>query len=290
MNSKIELKPYSKEDTYFFVKAVFSIIFYFVLAYGMVVIFSSESISPTLQSAIIFYAILLLLALFIRMGYYIGYLKGNAIKVTYTQFPDIAKIVSRQSELLELHKVPDVYIVQSGGLLNALTTNFFGTNYIVLFSEIVESAYEQDKKVLEFVIGHELGHIKHRHMLKRMLLLPSGIIPFLNAAYSRACEYTCDNIGYTLCPEGARSGLLLMASGRLLFKNVNVSEFINQNQTEAGFWKWFAEKLSSHPNLTKRLARLKDHIKSAPVKPSAVLDPLPDDDYTRFMPRNIKDN
>ena len=200
------------------------------------------------------YVILIILYLFFSLGVLVGYLKGNAVKVTQKQFPDIYKIVQDQCQRLDM-KVPDVYILQSGGVLNAFATQFIGSKYIVLYSDVLEEAYQGNLEAVEFVIGHELGHIKRNHLNKKLLLFPSFIVPFLNRAYSRGCEYTCDNIGAALSPAGASQGLLLLAAGKQLWRKVNPLEFTAQTDTEGGFWHWFAEKVSSHPHLNKRVER-----------------------------------
>jgi len=258
MDSKVDYQVNSKENVYFYVRMFASLGLYYLLIKLILISFQAKGPQMTSVYILYFYAVLIFLFIFFRFGILIGFLKGNAIKLNKNQFPDIYQIAVNQSELLGLAKVPSVYIMQSGGVLNAFAARFLGRNYIVLYSEIVETAYEQDKAILEFIIGHELGHIKHNHMIKSLLLWPSYLIPFLGAAYSRACEYTCDNIGHALCPSGVKGGLLVMASGKSIYKRVNLKEFMKQDYTEDGFWKWFAEKVASHPNLTKRLAAFVD--------------------------------
>ena len=60
----------------------------------------------------------------------------------------------------------------------------------------------------------------------------------------------------------------MLASGKTIYRKVNLREYLRQDTTEDGFWKWFAEKVSTHPNLTKRLAKFVDpHPRKAnPVK------------------------
>ena len=284
MDSKISYKVNSKENIYFYLRLVASIALYFLIV--DLFLESLDSESPLMKTVFVLYVymVLILVFVFFRFGMLIGYLKGNAVKLSKSQFPEIWQVVVQQSELLGLKTTPSVFILQSGGLLNAFAARFVGRNYIVLFSEVVESALEQDKKILEFIIGHELGHIKRNHMIKKMILMPSYLIPFLGSAYSRACEYTCDNIGHAMSSAGVKSGLLLLASGRSIYKNVNIKEFLNQDSSEAGFWKWFSEKVSSHPNLNKRLACFVDantpaFIDFKPVKERK------EEDLSRFMPR-----
>ena len=93
-------------------------------------------------------------------------------------------------------------------------------------------------------------------MTRRALLYPAMIFPFLGSAYSRACEYTCDQVGNALEPEGGVDGLLVLAAGRDLYTQVNSAEYSNQRETETGFFVRFAEIISTHPNLTKRVAAL----------------------------------
>jgi Zn-dependent protease with chaperone function len=82
------------------------------------------------------------------------------------------------------------------------------------------------------------------------------IFPFLGSAYSRACEYTCDRYGNALEPEGGVDGLLVLAAGRDLYSQVNATEYMKQRETESGFFVQYAEIISTHPNLPKRVAAL----------------------------------
>ncbi|MEW9123955.1 MAG: M48 family metallopeptidase, partial [Thermotaleaceae bacterium] len=111
-----------------------------------------------------------------------------------------------------------------------------------------------------FVICHELAHIKRKHLSYRWLIFPSTIVPFLGAAYSRACEYTCDRIGAYYVPQGAIQGLLVLATGKKLYRNVNIYAIEQQVEEEGGFWVWLYELMSTHPNLLKRIKVLKDRL------------------------------
>jgi Zn-dependent protease with chaperone function len=126
----------------------------------------------------------------------------------------------------------------------------------VLYSDVLALANQKGEKAVSFVLGHELGHVRRKHMTRRWLLYPAMAFPFLGSAYSRACEYTCDNVGNALEPEGGVDGLLVLAAGRDLYTQVNAAVYSSQRETETGFFVRVAEILSTHPNLTKRVAAL----------------------------------
>jgi len=251
----LNYKVNPKENIYFTIKLLFSIVIYGLIAFAIYSLINTST--PVAQFLVlIIYGVLIALYVFFATGIMIGHIKGNGIKITKKQFPEIYGILEKQCEQLNM-EIPPVYMMQSGGVLNAFATKFIGRNYVVIYSEIFDLAFEEGIDELSFVVAHELGHIKRNHISKRLWLFPSIIIPFLNSAYSRACEYTCDNIGNALSPNGSTLGLLILASGKTGYKKVNMDEYINSSKNETGFWLWFAEKVSSHPNLPKRIENIK---------------------------------
>lgn len=245
-------RVHSKENIYFTLKVIFTLLIY---AGVYQLIASMDTALNPAYYVFIFYAVFIALYILFVNGYLAGYVRGNGVRITPDQFPDVYQSIKKHCETLNMD-VPPVYILQNGGVLNAFAARFVGRNYVVLYSEIFELTYEEASNELNFVIAHELGHLKHRHLIKRFWLWPSALIPFLSAAYSRACEYTCDNIGHALSPNGSKLGLLLLAAGKKTYKNVNVHEYVSTAYYEADFWSWFAEKVSSHPTLPKRIDNL----------------------------------
>lgn len=285
MENNFTYEVHPKETTYFIFKIIAAVVGYFLIISSFFAVLSSPN--PAAFFPLILYAFFIGLYLFFRFGILIGYIKGNAVKITKKQFPQIHDLVLNQCKKLQLSSVPDVYVLQSGGVLNAFATRFLGSNYVVIYSEILEEAFEGNMDTVEFVIGHELGHLKRKHITKSLLLFPSFFVPFLNSAYSRACEYTCDNIGHKLSPNGVKQGLLLLASGKKLWNKINSEAFIEQELTEYGFWFWFSEKVSTHPRLTKRLSRFKTiEIKQKTVVESPKIVHKETTDHSSFLPKH----
>ena len=282
-SAPISYTIHPKENFYLYLKVIVCLLIYPGIFYGLYLLFSS-GITP--QAGIfVAYASLILLFIIIQMGLLIGYLKGNAIKISENQLPDIYEIVKHQSAALGMATTPQVYLVQVGGALNAFATSFMGTNYVVIYSDILEEAYENNIHSVEFIVGHELGHVKRKHVLKRLILFPSFIIPFLSSAYSRACEYTCDNIGAALSPKGARNGLLILASGKRLYSKINVEQFALQMHSEGGFWAWLSEKTSSHPKLARRVAQFRGEEFNPEQKKANVPLEKKEMDHSAYLPR-----
>lgn len=253
MSNDVLVHP--KEKFYFTVSLAISILAYI----GLVVsIFG-----------ILYIAMLSLAALFAH-GIFLGAVRGNGVRVGPDQFPDVYATTQRLSAEMGLRETPDVYIVQAGGMLNAFATRFLGRNFVILYSDVVELAREQGEDALAFVICHELAHHYRKHTARRMLLLPSMWVPFLGAAYSRACEYTCDAFGAHYCGRGAVDGLLVLAAGKGLYREVNVEAFARQAVTESGFFMWVSEKLTTHPHLPKRVAHAAKWVGSGQVQVGAI--------------------
>ena len=241
-------KVHSKEYIYLTIRYITSILLYSLIISFM---WLGKSISTCLFILAIFSAFRFLCSVFM-----VGYLKGNAIKIHEKQFPEIFTILKSHAHKLEFKNLPEIYLLQAGGTLNAFATRFARKNFVVLYSDILELAYQEGEDALAFIIGHELGHIKRSHVgfIKSLFLLPADCVPFLGKAYSRACEYTCDNIGYNLAPAGGEKGLLVLAAGKKLYKNIAVDQLMRDMHNVSGFTFWFAEIFMSHPSLLKRIA------------------------------------
>lgn len=218
---------------------------------GVVAFSGAEALLPILlYAAVIFFVVLTM------QGILVGNLRANGIKVGPKQFPELHRLVTDHARRIGMTTVPDVYVIQGGGTLNAFATKFFSRRFVVLYSDVLELAYEQGEAAVGFVVAHELGHHHRGHLDRRWLTLPSRFIPYLGAAYSRACEFTCDRYGAYCQPDGAYAGLLVLAAGKSLYGRVNLQEYMRQAETEKGYWVKRAELMSTHPSLPKRLAAL----------------------------------
>ncbi len=234
---------YKDENRYFILSFIFSIIIYGV---------------TLLNIAVFIYFLFLIVVLGITNGIMIARIRLNGVRISQQQISEVYEEVEKLCMAMEIHKVPDVYVIESGGILNAFATRFSDKNMIVLYSEIFDLINSDDKEALSFVIAHELAHIKRKHVMKQMFILPAMLIPSLGKTYSRSCEYTCDRFAanYTNNIEAAMSGLTILAVGKKLFKRVNQNEYLLQGSMEKGLFVMLAEKNSTHPSLPKRMEEI----------------------------------
>jgi len=256
--SEFSVKPHPKETTYFNIKFTISIIVYLALA-GAAVYGILTDISVLIGIlALIPVVLFLMLVSKITHGLFIGLIRGNSIRVTKDQFPEIYKIVDDLGRKLKMEELPEILI--TSGHFNAFVTRFSKKHILMIYSEVVETALKGNDDVLKYVIGHELCHIKQKHLSKKYLF-PSAIIPFLDHAYSRGREYTCDRVGYHFSPAGAIEGIMIMTTGKAIHSRFNVEMHIKDAVVNEGFWTWLSEKFLSHPHHYKRLIAIKDFSK-----------------------------
>lgn len=231
-----------KESIYFILLLLISIPIYFLLILSVV--------------GLIILGILIVLPLFAHL-IFTAHIRMNGVKITEKQFPEVYFRTREISKEMGFYFLPDVYVVQSGGLLNAFATRFFGRNMIVLYSDLFEEI-ESNPKVVDFVIAHELAHIKRNHILKQAFVLPANWVPFLGSAYSRACEYTSDRMAshYINDFEASTQALTMLAIGRKYYQKIDQHEYLLNSSNEKGFFIWLSERLMSHPTLPKRINAL----------------------------------
>lgn len=229
-----------KENIYFALVLTFSILTYLFLVFSI------------LGIGIII--VMVLLSVFFH-GLMVGGIRRNGVRISEEQFPILYQKAQEMAAQMGLEKMPQMYVIESQGTLNAFATRFFGRNMVVLYSEIFELIERDAEDEVLFVLAHEFAHLKRKHVTVNFLLLPAMWVPFLGDAYLRACEYTCDRYAtyYSGSLPASKNALTILAIGKELYKKVNKESYMRQIESEAGFFVWLNEKLSTHPHLPKRL-------------------------------------
>ncbi len=253
-----------KEKTYYRIAFVFSMIVYGLLALLLLVAIGSGGAAGGIGMLFVLavYVGIFWLAFLFAQGFFVAHLRKNAVKLGERQFGDVLGTIKSMAAEMGMTEVPDVYLLQEGGALNAFATKFLSRNFVAIYSDIFELAYSKGEDALRFVIAHELGHIHRRHLRGRWKILPGFVIPFLAMAYSRGCEYTCDRYGKAYGKPSGNQGLLLLAAGKELYNKVNEAEVIKQAEEEKGFFMWLVEITASHPGLARRIKHFKEFVAS----------------------------
>jgi len=208
--------------------------------------------------ALIVLALGFVLYLFVQSSL-IAHIKGNGVELSEQQFPDLYSQFITCCEQLEIKSRPQAYILNGNGGLNAFATKFLGSHYVVLMTDVVDAMDKHDDGV-SFYIGHELGHLRKKHLSGGLLRWPVLWLPLIGAAYSRARETTCDRHGLACCksPEGAARALAALAAGVERWKDLDVVSYVKQANHSSSFWMSFHELTAGYPWLTKRAARVMD--------------------------------
>jgi Zn-dependent protease with chaperone function/predicted negative regulator of RcsB-dependent stress response len=254
MQKNMNYSVRESENILFAVKVIVTILIWVGIALLLEALDSKERVAIV---TLFVYVALFVVVFWLRKVFLIAYVKGEGILVTEEQFPEVFAVYRDTAEQLELKNAPPLFILQSGGLLNAFAIRFRMKNYIAIYSDIF-ALYKTDIESVKFVLAHELGHVKRNHMQKSFWTFPSFIIPFLNSAYSRACEYTCDNIGASfVANESSRlNGLLLLAGGKDIYKEINLENYIKTAEQNRSFVVKYVGLFRSHPYLPNRIENI----------------------------------
>ena len=203
------------------------------------------------------YVALIGLFLFFVHLAFVTHLRGSAVRLGPAQFPELYARVQELARTAGLGTEPEAYLLESGGSLNALATKFFRGRMIVLFSDLLDACGD-DLVARDMVIGHEIGHLKAGHLDHVLLTGPGRLMPFLGAAYARACERTCDRWGAALCgdPAGAVRGLAILAAGGTHAKRMNLQAYVAQRRDLDTGWMTLGSWMSAYPPLSERVELL----------------------------------
>jgi Zn-dependent protease with chaperone function len=203
------------------------------------------------------YALLLAAVFFLAHVAFVTHLRGNAVRLGPEQMPELWQRVRALAERIGMRRPPEAYVMQAGGALNALATKFLRSNFIVLYSDLLDACGDNEA-ARDFIVAHELGHLHAGHLRLQWLLLPGLFVPLLGTAYSRAREYTCDRYGLAASsdPERALDGLCILAAGGERGPRVNRRALVAQRNDLESIWMKLGHWLATHPPIAHRLGAL----------------------------------
>jgi Zn-dependent protease with chaperone function len=203
------------------------------------------------------YAAMFGLFFFVMHLGFVAYVRGSAVRLGPDQFPELYSAVVRLAGRFGLDPLPEVYLMQAGGSLNAFATKFLRTHMVVLFSDLLDACGD-NTSARDMIIAHELGHVHRGHLRWHWMLLPAHLIPFLAQALSRSREYTCDRYGLSGAgsTDGALVGLAILSAGGRHGPLVNRRVFVAQRAALNTGWMTIGEWLGTHPPLAKRMVAL----------------------------------
>ncbi|MER5639236.1 M48 family metallopeptidase [Kitasatospora sp. NPDC002227] len=202
---------------------------------------------------------------------------ATAVRTSERQFPELHAMVRDAAYLLDLEKVPELYVTQDP-TVNAMCVGM-DTPVIVLTTGLVELLDEEE---LRAVVGHEVGHAMSGHAVYRtMLLVLTNIatriawLPLGNLAISavitalkewfRKAELSCDRAGLLAGQDlqASMRGLMKLAGGHNLAE-LNVDAFLEQAEEyeragdlRDGVLKLLQVLPQTHPFAVVRVAELK---------------------------------
>ncbi len=175
---------------------------------------------------------------------------ADSVEITENQLPEIYSAYRAVARRMGLEELPRLYLANGNGLLNAFSAKCqVKRSYVVIYSDIVDIAYELgDFDGVNFVLAHELGHIKCNHVaLWRQGIMAVPRLLFLGRSVVRAQEYTADRCAAYYAPEGAESIMILFA-GKRMYRRVDLKAYLDSvSDHRDGFWLKVANLASDHP-------------------------------------------
>lgn len=209
--------------------------------------------------------------------------KGSSYHVTEDSCPELFNLVNEAASILDVEDLPRVYLDWNYGI-NGYTTGYKETTMMVLNTGVVDLMSDMEQT---FVIGHELGHIKSKHVIYHTMgsLLTSflGTFPLIGSVsdvlsialmrWSRMSEFTADRAGLLACQDlDAAMKAIIKMSGvpERYFDRINIDAFLREAEdfekelstTDKAFEKMINLFSNDHPWTVIRALELKRWVDS----------------------------
>jgi Zn-dependent protease with chaperone function len=235
-----------------------------LLTIGVVLLVIAFTAAATVCGSVIFVPLVVIIGYLASRNNHKALL-SQAQKVTPESIPEMAPLIEVNSARLQVEPV-DVFIVPSNRL-NAYTFGMDSPKAIVLYSPLFKI---MDRDEIQFILGHEMGHVKLGHTVLNTLVggmagIPSsyGALAIMELAFrwwNRACEYSADRAGVLACakPAKAISALVKLEAGPAALTQVGMQAAIQHIESEDDdILENIAELVATHPMVAKRVEEIR---------------------------------
>ena len=201
-----------------------------------------------------------------------GQMLASGIPINHNNYPEEDSIIRHCSERLGIRRPYAIISNQLPGI-NAMTIGSDDEPYLVLSSLLVKVL---SRKQLEFVIGHECGHIAMGHVVYHSAVATAGslsqlipiigpavykIVEFPLKAWERRSEITADRAGLICCEdlEVSQRTLLQLESAFQNAENLDIDAYIENSKhyLKKGTIRKLGEYTANHPLIAKRMDALR---------------------------------
>jgi Zn-dependent protease with chaperone function len=213
-------------------------------------------------------------AIFVPLVVILGYFSSRsrhqnllvqAQRVTAQSAPEMMRLIEENTARLQVEPV-NVFIAHSNQL-NAYTFGMDSPKAVVLYSTLFKI---MDRDEIQFILGHEMGHVKLGHTWLNTLVggmagIPSsvGAAAIMELAFrwwNRACEYSADRAGVLACgkPAKAISALVKLEAGPVALTQSGMQAAMKHIETDdEDIMRNLEELLGTHPMVAKRVEQIK---------------------------------
>ena len=201
-------------------------------------------------------------------------LRSDAVKVSEQQMPELAASFREVCARLGVSQPRRSTCCRPAACWNAFATRHAGRNFVVIYSDFLEALGPASPE-MKFILGHEIGHIQSRHILKQILLAPGMFVPLIGSAYRRSWESSCDRYGAFAAADMDASirAMLTLSGGREQGRKLDAGTYADQYFKDRGFFVSLHELTSSYPTLSHRAADLLA-LKQGNPRPKAEREPI----------------
>jgi Zn-dependent protease with chaperone function len=198
-------------------------------------------------------------------------LMQNAQRVGREATTDLSMLIDECAQKLQVEPV-QVFVLPSR-VRNAYTFGMESPKAIVLYSALLPL---MDREEMQFIVGHEMGHICLGHTRLNTLIggmagIPSNIASavLMHLAFlwwNRACEYSADRAGMLACgnPNKAISALIKLEAGGSPYDAESLARVAQRIEAEDDdVFNNIGEALGTHPMVVRRINQIRNYAQSA---------------------------